>query len=121
MLHHLNKLSLIAAFTGFSANLAQVALFRFFMGQFYGTEIHLGLFLSVWLLGIALGGFTGGKTTIKPQTLLFALLVMPLLSVLLLFFGADYLPAPNGGFLPFFPVALFMVGAVTPVSFMVGM
>lgn len=121
MLHHIHKLSLIAAFTGFSANLAQVALFRFFMGQFYGTEIHLGLFLSVWLLGIALGGFFGGKTAIRPQNLLLALFIMPLLSVAILYFGASWLPAPNGGFLPFAPVALFMIASITPVSFIIGM
>lgn len=120
MLHHLHTLSLIAAFTGFCANLAQVALFRFFMGQFYGTEIHLGLFLSIWLLGIAAGGFSGGKTEVKPQKLLTALLAMPLLSVTIIYFGASLLPAPDGGFLPFLPVALFMLAVVTPVSFIIG-
>lgn len=120
MLHHLHKLSLIAAFTGFTANIAQVALFRFFMGQFYGTEIHLGLFLSIWLLGIAIGGFIGGKISISPRLLLAALFVLPLMSVGTLYYGVDMVPAPEGGFLPFAPVALFMLAAVTPVSLLIG-
>ncbi len=121
MLHHHHKLSLIAGFTGFTANIAQVALFRFFMGEFYGTEIHLGMFLSVWLLGIAIGSFFGGKVAISPKLLLSGLFILPLLSVTMLFLGSGWVPAPDGGFLPFAPVALFMLAAVTPVSLLTGM
>ncbi len=121
MIHHLYKLSLIACFTGFTANIAQIALFRFFMGQFYGTEIHLGLFLSIWLLGISIGGFIGGKVSISPRLLLSALFSLPLLSVLMLHLGPRLLPAPDGGFLTFTPVAFCMLATVTPVSLLTGM
>lgn len=121
MLHHLHRLSLIAGVTGFIANLAQVALFRFFMGQFYGTEIHLGLFLSIWLLGIASGGLLSGKISIKPAVLLSLLLIVPIIPIMLLYFGIRLLPDPNGSFLPFAPVAIFMLSAIFPVSMLIGM
>ncbi len=121
MLHHIHRLSLLAACTGFIANLAQVALFRFFMGQFYGTELHLGMFLSIWLLGIAIGSFVGGKVTVSPGLLLAVLFALPMLSVGMLFIGSQVLPAPEGGLLPFAPVAIFMLATVTPVSLLIGM
>jgi len=65
-----SRLAITAVIAGFIANLIQVSLFRFFMGHFYGTEIHLGLFLSIWLLGIAIGGYAGGKVCVKSATLL---------------------------------------------------
>lgn len=121
MLHHLHRLSLVASITGFIANLAQVALFRFFMGQFYGTEIHLGLFLSIWLLGIACGGLLSGKISVRPLTLMLSLLAVPILTVLLLRFGIELLPSPDGGFMPFAPVTVFMAVAILPVSLLTGM
>lgn len=121
MLHHIHRLSLLAACAGFIANIAQVALFRFFMGQFYGTEIHLGMFLSIWLLGIAIGSFAGGKVTVSPRSLLTVLFALPLLAVGMLFVGSQVLPAPDGGLLPFAPVAAFMLVIVTPISLLIGM
>lgn len=115
------RLPLIAALTGFFANLAQVALFRFFMGQFYGTEIHLGLFLSIWLAGIAMGGYVSGKSSPRLSTLLRLMFILPFLSIALLQWAADILPSPDGGFLPFGPVAIFMAITVIPASFTIGM
>ncbi|HNX74926.1 MAG TPA: hypothetical protein PLM07_12330 [Candidatus Rifleibacterium sp.] len=117
-IHHL---SLIAGFTGFIANIAQVALFRFFMGQFYGTEIHLGLFLSIWLLGIAIGSLAGGRITFGTRFLLAGLFVLPLLSIGMLLIGPSLLPAPDGGLLPFAPVTGLMLATVLPVSLLTGM
>lgn len=115
------RLPLIAALTGFFANLAQVALFRFFMGQFYGTEIHLGLFLSLWLAGIAMGGYISGKTSFQLPMLLRLMFILPFLSIAMLQWAAGLLPSPDGGFLPFGPVAVFMAITVIPVSFTIGM
>lgn len=115
------QLAAISAIAGFSANLTQVALFRFFMGQFYGTEIHLGLFLSVWLLGIALGGYIGGKIKIQPATLVKMLAVLPLLLVGFIYFAAGLLPSPDGKFISFAPAALFMLFTVTPAAILSGL
>ncbi|PKL43769.1 MAG: hypothetical protein CVV41_08350 [Candidatus Riflebacteria bacterium HGW-Riflebacteria-1] len=115
------QLATISAIAGFAANLSQVALFRFFMGQFYGTEIHLGLFLSVWLLGIALGGLIGGKIRIQPATLLKMLVLMPVLLTALIYFAVGLLPNPNGRFISFAPAALFMLFTVTPTAILSGL
>lgn len=114
-------LTLVALATGFCANLAQVSLFRFFMGTFYGTEMHLGVFLALWLAGISLGGYYGGRRTPHPTNLIYWFLFTTATSTLIIFFGHAYLPDPKGGFLPFLPVIIFMTSSVFPVSFFIGM
>ncbi|EKD82564.1 MAG: hypothetical protein ACD_39C01214G0003, partial [uncultured bacterium] len=114
------QLAAISVIAGFSASLTQIALFRFFMGQFYGTEIHLGLFLSVWLLGIALGGYIGGKTRVNPASLVKLLAVAPLLLVMAIYLAAELLPSPEGKFISFAPAALFMLLTVTPAAILIG-
>ncbi|MFZ5952135.1 MAG: hypothetical protein ACOYXC_15630 [Candidatus Rifleibacteriota bacterium] len=111
----------VAAIAGFSANLAQVSLFRFFIGQFYGTEMHLGIFLAVWLAGISLGGFAGGKFVPGLKNLVFSLLGATTIAAIVIYRGFEFLPDPKGGFLPFFPVTAFIFAAVFPVSFTIGM
>ncbi len=116
-----SRLALISVIAGFVANLTQVSLFRFFMGQFYGTEIHLGLFLSIWLFGIAIGGYIGGKAFIRPATLLKFLSIMPLLLVMIIYQAVRVLPSPGGQFIAFAPTALFMLLTVAPAAFVLGM
>lgn len=116
-----SRLAITAAIAGFIANLTQVSLFRFFMGHFYGTEIHLGLFLSIWLLGIAIGGYAGGKVSIKPSTLLKLLAILPLLLVLVIYLAVEPLPAPGGKFISFAATAMFMLTTITPAAFILGM
>lgn len=112
---------IVAALLGFSANLAQVSLFRFFMGLFYGTEMHLGIFLSIWLFGISSGGYVGGRKAPGLQTLSLMILCSIFLSAAAIYFGHSFLPDPKGGFLSFQPVIIFMAAAVIPVSFLIGM
>lgn len=111
----------VAGATGFCANLAQVSLFRFFMGMFYGTEMHLGIFLAIWLAGISAGGYFGGRKTPEPGALISWFILTTMLSALFMLGGYQYLPDPQGGFLPFMPVAIFMILCVFPVSFFIGM
>ncbi len=111
----------VAAITGFSANLAQVSLFRFFIGQFYGTEMHLGIFLAIWLAGISSGGLVAGRIVPGIRKLIFSLLGASTIAIFTIFQGYQLLPDPKGGFLPFLPVASFMIAAVFPVSFTIGM
>jgi spermidine synthase len=115
------SLAVIAAIVGFAANLAQVSLFRFFMGWFYGTEMHLGIFLAIWLLGISLGGIVSGHKSFSPTFILNLILITTIFAFAALFCGHSLLPDPEGGFLPFQPVIIFMLACVFPVSFIVGM
>ena len=116
-----SRLAVIAAIAGFVANLSQVALFRFFMGHFYGTEIHLGLFLSIWLLGIAIGSYLGGKANFRTATLLKLLVIIPLALVSIIYQAIRLLPNPDGQFIAFAPTALFMMLAVAPAAVVLGM
>ncbi len=121
MINKRMPLALIAAATGFCANLAQVSLFRLFMGLFYGTEMHLGIFLAIWLGGISSGGLIGGKRSLQPQHLLNWFIATLAFSVLAIFSAHHFLPNPQGGFLPFLPVVTLMFTSVFPVSFFIGM
>ncbi len=116
-----SRLAIISTIAGFIANLAQVSLFRFFMGHFYGTEIHLGLFLSIWLLGIAIGGYVGGKVSIKPLLLLKLMAILPLLLISAIYLAAALLPNPGGQFISFAATALFMLLTITPGAVLLGM
>ena len=111
----------LAAIVGFSANLAQVSLFRFFMGLFYGTEMHLGIFLAIWLAGISCGGYFGGKKVPLLHNLLTWLGATTFFAAAVMLTGYRFLPDPQGGFLPFLPVVIFMCLCVFPVSFFIGM
>lgn len=115
------SLAVIAAIVGFAANLAQVSLFRFFMGWFYGTEMHLGIFLAIWLLGISLGGIISGHKNFSPTFILNLIVITTIFAFIALFYGHNMLPDPAGGFLSFQPVILFMLACVFPVSFIIGM
>ncbi len=105
---------------GIFANLSQIALFRFFIGNFYGTEIHLGLFLGIWLAGISAGGYFGGKFPIKPANLIYIFLFLPAYSLLVIYFGVTKLPITEGGFLKLFPVTAYISFATIPISFFIG-
>jgi len=115
------KLLFAALLAGFFANLLQVSLFRFFMGNFYGTEIHLGLFLSVWLAGTAFGGYSGGKVNISPTSLLGIIFFLPFLCIATLIYGINDLPAVSGGYLPYGPVIKLMLLTVFPAAAVSGM
>ncbi|MGM0599051.1 MAG: hypothetical protein ACQETH_04455 [Candidatus Rifleibacteriota bacterium] len=115
------SLAVMAAIVGFAANLAQVSLFRFFMGWFYGTEMHLGIFLAIWLSGISLGGIISGHKSFRPTFILNFIVITTIFAFTALFFGHNMLPDPEGGFLSFQPVMLFMLICVFPVSFIIGM
>lgn len=90
------------------------------MGHFYGTEIHLGLFLSVWLLGIAAGGYLGGKFNFSAKFILRAMFAAPLLSLFVIYQAPTFLPEPGGGFLSFVPVSIFIAICVIPLSLIIG-
>jgi len=112
----------VAAFlAGVTANLAQVAILRMILGEFYGTELHLGSFLGLWLAGVALGGAAAGGATPSPFAVLTALAASPAIGVLL-FVGGNllFLPAVTGSLLPFLPVLAVTACAVLPVAVPVG-
>jgi predicted membrane-bound spermidine synthase len=111
----------IASATGFAANLAQVSLFRFFMGVFYGTEMHLGIFLAIWLAGISLGGYVSGKKSPGLGILLNLILLTSLTAILIIYVAPGFLPESSGSFQPFMPVVILMSLCVFPVSFTNGM
>jgi len=113
--------AVISAIAGFIANLTQVSLFRFFMGHFYGTEIHLGLFLSIWLMGIAIGGYVSGKVSIKPPLLMKLMAILPLLLISVIYLATSLLPNPGGQFISFAATTLFMLFAITPGAVVFGM
>lgn len=115
------SLVIVTCAIGFAANLAQVSLFRFFMGLFYGTEMHLGMFLGIWLAGISTGGFVGGKKSLSLKWLLRLIVATITFSAAVVFFGHAFLPDPAGGYLPYQPVVLFMLVCIFPVSFLIGM
>ncbi|GAB4281361.1 MAG: hypothetical protein Kow0029_26390 [Candidatus Rifleibacteriota bacterium] len=114
-------LAILAGITGFAANLTQISLFRFFMGLFYGTEMHLGIFLAIWLTGISAGGFFGGKKALGIKWMLRLFILAILAAIISMFMGYKFLPNPEGGFLPFLPVALFMMVSTLPSAFLIGM
>jgi predicted membrane-bound spermidine synthase len=114
-------LAVIAGIVGFTANLAQVSLFRFFMGLFYGTEMHLGIFLAIWLAGISFGGYLGGRKTLSLPWLLNFIILTSIFAFVAVYSGYRFLPDPEGGFLPFQPVVIFMLFCILPVSMLIGM
>lgn len=116
-----SKLLFAALLAGFFANLLQVSLFRFFMGNFYGTEIHLGLFLSIWLAGTATGGYFGGKLKTSPAGLLSAIFFLPFVCMATLIYGIHHLPTASGSYLPYGPVIKLMLATVFPTATVSGM
>ncbi len=114
--------ALVAAFLlGLWSNLAQVAALRLFLGQFYGTEIHLGLFLGVWLAGVALGGALGGWRSPRAGLVLGLMAVAPLVALAVFTGGITALPARSGAFLPTWPVLAFLAALVLPLAVPVGL
>ena len=106
---------------GAAANIAQIAVLRTILGQFYGTELHLGTFLAVWLLGLAAGGRLAAALRPGPQTVITATVLSPPLSLLCFIFGtATFLPASAGELLPFLPVVAVIAVTVFPLSMPVG-
>jgi ABC-type maltose transport system permease subunit len=101
---------------GFWANLAQVAVLRLFLGQFYGTEIQVGLFLGVWLAGVALGGLLGGWRSPRAELVLGLMAVAPLVVLGVFAGGITALPARRGAFLPTWPVLGFLGALVLPLA-----
>ncbi|HEY9069916.1 MAG TPA: hypothetical protein VIV61_06630 [Candidatus Ozemobacteraceae bacterium] len=112
----------VAAFyAGVTANLAQVAILRMILGEYYGTELHLGSFLGLWLAGIAIGGAVAGVVRPSPLTVLTSLAVSPAVGVLLFLAGnLLLLPAITGSFLPILPVLAVTACVVLPVALPVG-
>lgn len=115
------KLLFTALLTGFFANLQQVSLFRYFIGNFYGTEIHLGLFLGIWLAGTAAGGFSGGRLKLNPLALSLATVFLPIVTIATLTGGINSLPVVSGSFLAYGPVIKLMFLTVFPAAALTGM
>ncbi|HOT29711.1 MAG TPA: hypothetical protein PLU72_16160 [Candidatus Ozemobacteraceae bacterium] len=117
-----NRAGLFSVFlAGAAANIGQIALLRTILGQFYGTELHLGTFLAVWLLGLAAGGRLAAALSPGPQAVVTATALAPAASLLLFMFGtATFLPESAGELLPFLPVVAVIAVTVFPVSIAVG-
>jgi len=111
----------IAFLVGVFSNLSQVAALRIFMGTFYGTELHFGIFLGIWLGGVALGGILGGYLPISLNKCLLFLGVSPFISIFAFWYGLKILPAMTGSYLPIFPVFIYMCIAVFPLSLPIGL
>jgi predicted membrane-bound spermidine synthase len=113
--------SSLCLFTGFFANLAQVALLRLFLGNFYGTELHLGTFLAVWLTGIAGGAALAGRFPPSSRTVLAGLFLSSWWAIAVFPPACSVLPMQVGGYLPFFPMLLLLVVVTFPLTVSVGM
>lgn len=107
-------------FIGVFTNLLQITTLRLFLGFFYGTELHLGTFLAIWLTGIAIGGFFGGFVSPRPELLVWGLFLSPLWVIIGFPLGCSILPFQTGGFLPFLPLLLFQACILLPPTIMAG-
>lgn len=106
---------------GIAANIAQIAVLRTVLGQFYGTELHLGTFLAVWLFGIAAGGRLAGALRPDVRAVITATAMAPAGSLLCFILGTAWiLPSAAGELLPFLPVCAVIAVAVLPLSIPVG-
>ncbi|NLI75708.1 MAG: hypothetical protein GX442_04610 [Candidatus Riflebacteria bacterium] len=112
---------LIAFLLGFWANLAQVATLRLYLGLFYGTEIHLGLFLGLWLAGVSAGGALAGWRPWTTRAVLAMMGLAPVAVLAVAVAGLLAMPAQSGTFLPTLPVVLFLAAVVLPLAIPVGM
>lgn len=78
---------------GLWANLAQIASLRIFLGFFYGTEIHISLFLGLWLLLISVGSILTLLSFVKSLNSAMTIMAFgPYISILLLYTFFSYLP-----------------------------
>ncbi len=106
---------------GAAANIAQIAVLRTILGLFYGTELHLGTFLAVWLFGIAGGGRLAAMVRPGPTIVVTAMAFSPIVSLCCFILGtATLLPESSGELLPFMPVVGVIAGSVLPLSVPVG-
>ncbi len=111
----------VAFLAGTAANIAQIAVLRTILGQFYGTELHLGTFLAVWLLGLAVGGRLADMFRPGPSVVVTGTALSPVVSLCCFILGtATLLPDAAGEILPFLPVVAVIAGAVLPLSIPVG-
>lgn len=111
----------VAFLVGASANVAQIAVLRTILGQFYGTELHLGTFLALWLLGLAIGGRLAAVLDPGPRAVVTANVLAPAVSTCCFILGtATFLPKVTGELLPFLPVLAVIALAVFPFSIPVG-
>lgn len=107
-------------FIGAFTNLVQITTLRLFLGFFYGTELHLGTFLAIWLAGIAFGGVFGGFVSPRPELLIWGLFLSPFWVIFGFPLGCSILPFQTGGFLPFLPLLLFQACILLPPTIMAG-
>lgn len=111
----------LAAFlVGLFANLAQIAALRLFLGTFAGTELHLGLFLGIWLGGIAIGSAWAGMQAISLPRLLTVVAISPALSLFTLLGILHRLPTSQGLLLPLSHSLLLMLGLLVPLALPLG-
>lgn len=111
----------VAFLIGIAANISQIAVLRTVLGQFYGTELHLGTFLAVWLFGIAAGSRLAGTFHVTARAVIAAMVPAPVLSIGCFIAGtAVFLPPVSGELLPFLPVCAVIIVTILPVSMPVG-
>jgi predicted membrane-bound spermidine synthase len=105
----------------------QTILVREFLAVFSGNELTLALVLAGWLLGVALGAWSGGALGRKPglaEIFLFlgtaALIAAGPLSVLIVRDARDFLSIPVGQYASFEQLALAALLIGVPSAFPVG-
>ncbi len=110
----------VAFIGGLYANIVQVALIRFLLGTFSGTEIHLGIFLAVWLLGISLGAAAGMLALPHPSWLLVALAAHPWLVVSGMPALLATFPIVQGGIFSLGSLIVITLIVLFPAAFLLG-
>lgn len=80
---------------GFSSSITQVIMLRQFLSVFYGNEFIVGYIIAIWMSLTGLGAWIGGKNE-KVTSYKFVLLsVLPLLTIIILYFIKSHIFLPG--------------------------
>ncbi|MBF0408888.1 MAG: hypothetical protein HQM10_16185 [Candidatus Riflebacteria bacterium] len=116
---HLMMISVVFLF-GITACLSQIALFRLFFCTFSGCELHLGIFLSVWLSFVALGSIIGTFKISSVQNFFLFSFCSPFLSLFAAFYFLHAFSFITGSLISVTQSILFLLLTVPPLALPAG-
>lgn len=115
-------ISLPIIIMGLSSILLQITTLRQLLSTFSGNELDIGITLSVWLIAVGIGSYTGHRLKFKNALAISFIIIAILSQPTILFTGLirSFLPVEFGETVPLITTIIFTIVSLLPLCLVIG-